>query len=330
MQETSQTKQLPPPPGVIGALRGGFDLVSSHLSMILLPIALDAFLWIGPHLSVRSLFLSMMSDMRTFYLQQNMPVDQVDKLQTFMADWYASFNLLGLLRTFPIGVSSLMAGKMPVLTPFGKPVVIEVTSPLYLFGWMGIITILGWLLGSLYFRWVSRVIKGPETQQLNGKTLFQGLFFSALFFTISFVLGLPVISVLGLMGLLYPAIFNIVAFVIAIFSTWVIVPIFFAPHGIFLRGQNAFSSVYSSLRMARFTLPTSSLFVLAVFLISQGLNFLWAVPADDSWMTVVGILGHAFVTTALLASSFIYYRDMNAWLQIVLEQLRPGTASPQA
>ncbi len=65
---------------------------------------------------------------------------------------------------------------------------------------------------------------------------------------------------------------------LALISAWIIVPIFFAPHGIYLRRQNAFYSIYSSFRMARFTLPTSSMFVLAVFVISQGLNYLWAVP----------------------------------------------------
>ncbi len=46
-------------------------------------------------------------------------------------------------------------------------------------------------------------------------------------------------------------------------------------------------------------------------------------------MGLVGIAGHAFVTTALLAASFIYYRDMNNWLEIVFERMKPGTATPQ-
>ena len=328
MQENPQINQLPPPPGVIGALRGGFDLVSSHLTLILLPVALDALLWFGPRLSVRELFVSTLSDMRSFYIQQNMPVDQVDKLQSFMTDWYSNFNLLGILRTFPIGVSSLMAGKMPMLTPLGKPSVVEVGSIWTLFGWIFLLLLIGWLAGGLYFRWVSGAVGGDSLPGL-GRSFFQTLLFSGLFFILSSILGVPFMSFLGLMALLYPTFFNILAFMVALFATWLIVPIFFAPHGIFLRGQNALYSMYTSLRMARFTLPTSSLFVLAVLLISQGLNFLWAVPADDSWMTVVGLLGHAFVTTALLASSFIYYRDMNAWLQIVFERLKPGTAAPQ-
>jgi hypothetical protein len=102
----------------------------------------------------------------------------------------------------------------------------------------------------------------------------------------------------------------------------VIVPLYFWPHGIFLKQQNVFTSILSSLRMMRFTLPTSSLFVLTVFLLTFGLNFLWSIPPEDSWMTLVGILGHSFVATALLASSFVYYRDMNNWLQIAIEQLK--------
>ena len=52
------------------------------------------------------------------------------------------------------------------------------------------------------------------------------------------------------------------------------------------------------------------------------LEFLWAIPADNSWLALVGIFGHAFITTALLASSFIYYHDMTTWLQTVLARLR--------
>jgi hypothetical protein len=82
--------------------------------------------------------------------------------------------------------------------------------------------------------------------------------------------------------------------------------------------------------MIRFTFPTSGLFVLLVLAVSQGFNLLWSVPAASSWMTLIGIGGHAFITTGLLAASFIYYRDMSAWLQTVFEQLRTRTAPPPA
>jgi hypothetical protein len=60
------------------------------------------------------------------------------------------------------------------------------------------------------------------------------------------------------------------------------------------------------------------------------MNFLWNTPADNSWWMLVGIAGHAFVSSALLAASFIYYRDINAWLTAVLEELQKRTASAKA
>jgi hypothetical protein len=65
----------------------------------------------------------------------------------------------------------------------------------------------------------------------------------------------------------------------------------------------------------RKTLPTSVLFILTVFLLSKGLDILWLVPTDASWLLLIGILGHAFITTGLLASSFVYYRDALRWMQ---------------
>ena len=43
---------LPPPPGIIGSLKAGFDVVSSHVILILMPLVIDLFLWLGPRLSV--------------------------------------------------------------------------------------------------------------------------------------------------------------------------------------------------------------------------------------------------------------------------------------
>jgi hypothetical protein len=62
---------------------------------------------------------------------------------------------------------------------------------------------------------------------------------------------------------------------------------------------------------------------------SYGLNFLWNIPPSGSWMTLVGIAGHAFVTTALLAASFVYYRDMQVWLQTVFEKLKESMPTQQ-
>jgi hypothetical protein len=327
--ETHQTPPpIPPPPGVINAIKAGMDAISSHLSVLLLPLALDSLLWFGPRLSVQKLFLATFEQI-TALTGKSLPTEEMIAFQKMMAEWLPNFNLFSVLRTFPVGISSLMAGKLPVTNPLGGQSVIEVGSEGGFFGWLFLLTLIGWTMGGLYFNWVSSVTGSRETAFGSGRAVAQTLLFSILLAVITFMVGIPTIFVLGIINMINPGLTQVVMFMLALFSAWIIVPIFFAPHGIFLRGQNAFYSIYASLRLTRFTMPTSSMFVLAVFVISQGLNYLWAVPADDSWIMLVGIAGHAFVTTALLASSFIYYRDMNAWLETVFERLKPNTAAPQ-
>jgi hypothetical protein len=47
----------------------------------------------------------------------------------------------------------------------------------------------------------------------------------------------------------------------------------------------------------------------------MGQSLLWRTPPDTSWMTLVGIFGNAFINTALLAASFIYYRNGLSYMQ---------------
>jgi hypothetical protein len=116
----------------------------------------------------------------------------------------------------------------------------------------------------------------------------------------------------------------------ALLLIWLAMPVFFSAHGIFILQLDAFRSILGSLRMVRFTLPNTGFFLLVFMLINTGLNFLWNTPHQDSWWMLVGIAGHAFVSTALLAASFIYYRDINAWLAVVFEQLQKQTTPVKA
>jgi hypothetical protein len=330
-------ESLPPPPGVIGSLRAGFDAVSSHIGLILLPVVLDMFLWLGPRLSVDGLinpFFKLIFDQARTTLTSSTDLKRFTEYQSVFSELIGRFNLLSLfgkLQAFPIGISSLLAQTMPVETPFGSQSIVQVSSAPVLIGLALLLIVAGWVAGALYFRWVSGTVLGDAKREA-GITVIRAIV-QTLILSVLWVIGLlmvfiPATFVLTILTLLSPALASGAFLIMLILSFWLIVPLFFTPHGIFVRRQNAFHSVFTSLRMARFTLPTSGLFVLCAFLLSTGLNYLWSVPPDDSWMTIVGIGGHAFIRTALLAASFVYYRDMNVWLQTVFEQLQPKQSLP--
>jgi hypothetical protein len=325
------TVELPPPPGVMGSLRAGFDAVSRHVVLILLPAALDILLWLGPRFSVDSLltpFLNMIFDETRRTLTSSAEVSRFKEFESLFNQSLEHFNLLSLLsrlRTFPVGVSSLLVRTMPVETPFGLQPVVQISSLPGLIGLALLLIAGGWVLGALYFRWVSGTTLGetaPGTGISSLWAIIQTLILSGVWLVGLMMFLIPVTLVLTVLTMLSPVLAGAAFFIILALSFWLIVPLFFTPHGIFVRRQNAFYSIFTSLRMARFALPTSGLFVICWFLLSTGLNYLWSVPTADSWMMLVGIGGHAFITTALLSASFVYYRDMNAWLQTVFERLQ--------
>jgi hypothetical protein len=208
-------------------------------------------------------------------------------------------------------------------TPLGNPAVWQVSAA-GLLGWIFLLTLLGWVGGGLYFRSVAWLtMANMDAQPLRvSRAIAQTILISILWGILSVFIGAPVFLVLAVALQFNSFIANLLVLFLSLASMWVIVPLFFWPHGVFIKQQNALTSILSSLQMMRFSLPTNSMFVLTVFLLTFGLNFLWSIPPEDSWMTLLGIFGHSFVTTALLAASFVYYRDMNIWMQSMIERLK--------
>ncbi len=323
-QPRTETEVLPPPPGIIASLRTGFDTITAHITAILMPLALDLLLWLGPRVKVDQLVNGMFKYLLAAGPSLGVLPDQLQQLQSSMTDSMATFqrlNVLALLRTFPIGIFSLMTGIQPIDSPFGAPMTFQVGSFFDLLLWIAVLTIIGWMFGGLYFQWIAALVRKDVSTQA-GYALLQTLFFSLIWSVIFWTLGMPIFLILYVLFAINQLVGEGALLFLGFLAMWLIVPVFFAPHGMFLRKQNALISILSSFQLARFTLPNSSLFVMTVIMLGIGMNFLWSLPANNSWMSLVGILGHAFITTALLASSFVYYQDMTTWLQTVLGRLR--------
>ncbi|CAG0954817.1 hypothetical protein ANAEL_00275 [Anaerolineales bacterium] len=337
--DVSPKENLPPPPGIINSIKAGFDLIATHITAILMPLFVNLFLWLGPRLRMDTLFNSLKPNLVSFWRVLGIPAEEIQQMVRGYETNLPDFNLFSLVSTFPVGVQNLFYSRVLRLifprlsethffhstgqTPFGNPLVLQVD--IWNFSsWVFWLILFGWILGGLYFRNIARLVVDSENDRpvRISQAILQTVLISIVWIIFSVMIGAPVLLVLGLMIQVNPMIALFVLVLLSFTSMWVILPLFFWPHGVFLKHQNAFTSILSSLQMTRFTLPTSSLFVLTVFLLSLGLNFLWIIPPEDSWMTLIGIFGHSFVATALLASSFVYYRDINAWLQSAIEYMK--------
>lgn len=313
---------LPPAPNLIGAIRSGFDAITNHIWLILFPIILDLFLWIGPRIKLTSLINNTSEELfRVSASQDPSLVELLGPMQEIWAEFAEQFNMLVLLRSYPVGITSLVVAKSAATSPVADLVGSwEIGSLWGVLLAFVVISLIGIAGGTLFFLVVAQaaVIGDISWKQAFSEWLWSSLqmFFLAILWTVIFlVITIPgsfLLSLVILSGVSYGQC-ALLIFAGAVF--WLILPLVFSPHGIVLNQNSFFESVKISANLARKTLPSTVLFVLAVFLLSKGLDILWSYPKPTSWFLLVGILGHALVTTGLLAASFVYYRDALRWME---------------
>lgn len=323
-----ELKQLPAPPQVIKSLLNGFEMIANHIIIILFPVLLDIFLWFGPHLSIRALIQGLFegfSKFPEFTSPEYLQIIQIN--QEMWSIFTERFNVFVLLRTFPIGVTSLMVSEQPINTPLGAAKLIEIPSFFTLIFIGLFIMVIGVVLGVLYFSAVAQI----TMQEEKDRTRLLFIFFSNL--TQSFLLSIIWLGVLVAISIPAGCLLSVISlsgigearmamFVAMVLFVWLLFPLFLSPHGIFLARKSAWVSVKDSIRITRFTVPSMALLFLAIVLLSEGLNLLWRVAGENSWLTLVGIIGHAFITTGLLAATFFYYRDATHWVDKMLEYIK--------
>jgi hypothetical protein len=325
---------MPVPPNMITSLRVGFDSVTNQIAIIIIPMVIDLLLWLGPHLQVKTLVNN--------YLDSMVASVQLNSIQSgglistsieTMRNIASHINLLILLRTFPVGIPSLMASRLPVEIPTGAPVFIDIANPFVVFSLVVGLLVIGLIAGSFYYNLVVQV-------SLNGKvelkkviknwvwSSLQILSLALAFLLIFVVISIPSSCVISAIALIGIPLGQFAFFIYIGVILWLAFPLLFSAHGIFTNHNNALVSVQRSMVLTRMTLPTTSFFFLSILAISEGLDILWRVPPENSWLTLVGVIGHAFITSALLAASFIYYRDADKWAQETLRSLKSQREMP--
>ena len=326
--KSTENKVILAPPNPIKAILSGFDAIANHIGLILFPVALDVFLWLGPHLRVKGLLENAIQQFTS--LPGLVTPETGDMVKLTREYWLAvaiRVNLFSALRSIPVGIPSLMVSRQPVVTPYGAPPFWEVSSlGVAALVWI-MLTLVGMVLGALFFILIGQVTQGERLDwrqtfsawpRASLQVILLALFWLAVLLAISIpascALTLAAVSGIGGSTLGIILYFGLVL--------WVMFPLAFSPLGILADKRKVWPSVVDSVRLTRFTLPTTGLLFIIIVLISEGMDFLWNVPAESSWITLLAVTGHAFIATSLLATYFIYYRDATRWMQRVVQQAK--------
>jgi len=303
----------------VSCLSTGFEIVAHHPQLALLPALLDLYLWLGPRLSLAPLIAA------TRQLWAEVPSPEMAPIyQTFnqlLDELATKYNLFALLKPAPfLGVPALMAERLTLARPFGPRPELPVSDPGTALAWICVLVGVGLGLNALYLWQVGRrVVSETETAvpgpvgpvKLWGNLLRLTVLLLAIFFILA-IPGSIALLILGAIAATIAALFLMLALSLVFF---VIFHLVYTVPGIVQLRQPPLQALRDSIILARVDpLGTTSL-VLALLVISQGLNFIWTLPDPATWATVVGIAGHAIVSTALTATVLVFYQERLVQLQ---------------
>jgi hypothetical protein len=329
--KSKEPANFPKPPSLVGALTAGFDTAASKIYLILFPLVLDLLIWFGPHIRLTDLINRFFEDLLALSLSTTpQTVEMVQQNQEIWLLISEQLNFLAVLRTYPVGIPSLMASRMPVETPgIFQNAIIDISS----FGsaftlWLAL-SIAGMTAAAFYFSAVAKAASPLILQDRDilydwPRSSIQVVLLAIFWLAVIVAVTIPAILIISVAALISPALSQLTIFLFLAVLIWMVFPLLLSPHGIFHHKSSAFLSMKRSYYITRVTLPYTGLFFFTVFILSQGLNILWRIPPDNSWFSLVGVLGHSFVTTGLLAASFIYYREADRFstkMQTRLSQL---------
>jgi hypothetical protein len=313
------------PPRIIKAIIAGFNTVTNHIGLILFPIFLDLFVWFGPRLKLDALLNPVLEDANRTLLAYNgadmqQIVESAKEAWTLIID---RLNLTNALSTFPIGIPSLISGAGYKQTPIGNTFEYEISTFFIAIICFLVLAAVGIFLGSLYFGAISRSTQNTKitinfSNVLNQILNSYGLII--LMIAVAIAILIPGLFIISIFALFSPVLSQIVLLIVSFVLLWLIIPLVFSPHGIFTNQLNMIRSITTSIRLVRSILPSTGLFLLLAILMAQGLDSLWLAAPDTSWLTLVGIIGHAFVYTSLIAASFVYYRQGLEWMESNLKK----------
>lgn len=300
------------PIGVFSSIAAGFDRIAANPLLILPPLLLDILLWFGPHIVSPSIFKGY-ADL--LMVPTGTDPDLVQAMIAAVEEFGRRLNVLVALNSFPVGIPSLMSSRLPLLNPLGTPLLYIIQEP----GTMLLLAIaagiLGLVLGVIFHRWVAgRVAPNGEVGSLVPSTAailllaligyLGGLFLATGLFLVASMLSLllPVLGALFLFG----------GFSVGV---WLLIYCMFTPHGIILYRLNLRQAVTESIRTVRLNTTSTLMFVVITLAITWLGNQVWMLPGEDSWYSVLGIVGHAFTSSMLLAASYVFFQDRRAWAQ---------------
>jgi hypothetical protein len=297
-------------PGVWATLAAGFDSTAKHPWLLLLPMILDLFIWLGPRLRFQAIIEQIVANLP--------PEADALELTGQLLEIGPYTNLFTALSVPLVGVPTMFSGLSPEKTPLVSKF-IDLTSAAEWLVLFLALSLFGLLLTAVYYISIAKVVSDrriTENQFAAGKWLarigtswIRLLGLAILFILAALIVYIPISIVGALLFLLNATLGMMVVLLAPLIIIWVAFYLSFSPPGITLKNRSLFQSVKESLQLVQTNLSSVLAIFLLILLFGAIIERLLILAENGTWLTVFNILIHAFVSTGFITAFFILYQD---------------------
>jgi hypothetical protein len=299
---------------------------------MIIPAALDLFLWIGPRLSFQPLVETMAAQMPA----QTLGLDPGPVLAALAP----RLNHFTYLSVSLLGIPALMTGLTPEKTPI-QPAIIERAGLGEWFGYLTLLTLGGLLLAAVYYSFIAYALRragaaaegSPSTfgpgrfARRTGRTWLRLIGLTGFSLALILVVIVPVALLAGFLSLISQMIATFALLGAVMLLIWIMMFFSYAPQGMTLNPRAFLPALGESVGLFRDALPASLGLLFIVTLARRLLSILLLSADSGTWVTGINLLAHAYISTALIVALFIFYRDRYT---AFLQRPRAQTTSEQA
>lgn len=300
--------------GVIDTITAGFRLVTRHLWLLLLPIAMDLFFYFGPKLSM----LPVLSDAVDVFLQttgelpdmgaQVSSVELMAALDELVNEVFGRLNLFGLAAWTHLGFPSAANARM---IDTASDTVYEITKAGQLFAVeLGILAV-GLFITAAFLVQIAMTVSHTRRPLMSLMRHVGVTWLRLLAILVPLGLGLLMASVLlsfmpGPVGIL-------IMMGLSIGAVWAAIYLAFVPQAIALGDASPLAAINHSFALIRSFFGPSLGILFLIVILRMGFGLIWGrlISISDA-VAMLAIIGSAYIGTALTAALFIFYRERHS------------------
>jgi len=307
------------PTGVIETLSAGFTALNRQLWVLVLPVLLDLFLWLGPHVSYSPLVGPAVTDAAEWTRQvalgpRRVPrnpdvLSALDQTRQWLIVRSDDVNGLDALTWGPIALPNLAA------LPSANDELAFVNGWVDGLALLGASAALGLLLGGWFYGGLAAASTGArggplEAGRATPRSVAHVLGLTAVLIGTALLLGVPVVLLIGFTALVSPPVAVLGGVLLAAAILFATVHLFFAVDAIFVSRAGPLAAIQRSVVLVRRHLWPSVALILLTWLILAGMGRVWDVVASSlqsPYGVALGIVGNAYIASGLIAAGMIFY-----------------------